>query len=890
MLRSYICLIARSIPGWTVAGLCAVAIGSEPSSLSSPTFEGDVRPILKTMCFHCHGEEEMHQGGLDVRLVRLMQRGGDSGPAIVAGDVPSSLLWKRIESDEMPEGTKKLSAAQKEIIRTWIQSGAKTLRPEPENVEDARFTPEELAFWAFQSPRKPPIPLSLFAQNVAHATNPIDTFIRAKLLSAGLDLSPVADRATLIRRLKIDLHGLPPTPEEVDAFVADPSEHAYENLVDRLLDSPQYGVRWGRHWLDVAGYSETDGNPTKDTDRQHAWRYRDYVIDSLNRDQPYDQFILEQLAGDECIEGDPNPENDRHVALLTATGFLRMAPDITATNNGLFDRNQAVADMIKVVGSSVLGLSVGCAQCHDHRYDPITIEDYYRYRAIFDPAFPLAAWQQPDQRLIDLTPATDRAAADAIEAEAVRREKDIAQRKREVGQKILDMNLAATPENVRESLLGAIGTPADKQTEEQKKLLLEYPMVRSVDAIVGQLIEFDKVNNNENYKRFEAEAKEIAKFRQTKPPTRLIMAVRDRADVTPESKVFFRGDPEQPKKGVDPGELYVLARDRAPTPIPVARSENSKTFGRRLAYAKQLTDGTHPLTSRVAVNRLWQHHFGVGLVATPGDFGTFGQRPSHPELLDWLACDLVEGGWHLKRMHKLMVMSHTYRQQSQRTEALNQQDPDNRLYGRANLRRLDAETIRDSMLVVSENLNLKLGGPSVPVAEDGEGQATLGRRILNEGLYAGIEDIGSEKFRRSIYLQSKRGLPLSLLETFDMPAMNPNCDSRRCSTVAPQALLFLNEQSIIQFSEKTAERLWSESPEMDVRIGRLFMKLFSKRPSDAELVSCREYLQSQREVFAADQNPEWRKRMEAESHAPDLRALASLCQVLMASNRFLYVD
>jgi len=882
--------MAPFIPGWLVVGLCTVAIGSEPPSPSSPTYEGEIRPILKTMCFHCHGEEETHQGGLDVRLVRLMQQGGESGPAIVAGDASSSLLWKRIESDEMPEGRKKLSASQKEVIRNWIQAGAQTLRPEPENVEDARFTPEELSFWAFQSPRKPPIPSDEFARNGAHAINPIDAFVRVKLLSAGLDLSPEADRATLIRRLKIDLHGLPPTPEEVDAFVADPSEHAYENLVDRLLDSPQYSVRWARHWLDVAGYSETDGNPTKDTDRQHAWRYRDYVIESLNRDKPYDQFILEQLAGDECIDADPNPENDRHVELMTATGFLRMAPDITATNNGLLDRNQAVADMIKVVGSSVLGLSVGCAQCHDHRYDPITIEDYYRYRAIFDPAFPLAAWQQPDQRLIDLTPAADRAAAEKIEAEAVGREKDLAQRKREVGQKILDMNLAATPENVRESLLGAIGTPADKQTEEQKKLLLEYPMVRSVDAIVGQLIEFDKVNNNENYKRFEAEAKEIAKFRQTKPPARLIMAVRDRAEVTPESKVFFRGDPEQPKKGVEPGELYVLARDRASSPIPVARSENAKTFGRRFAYAKQLTDGTHPLTSRVAVNRLWQHHFGVGLVATPGDFGTFGQRPSHPELLDWLACDLVEGGWHLKRMHKLMVMSHTYRQQSQRTEELNQQDPDNRLYGRANLRRLDAETIRDSMLIVSENLNAKLGGPSVPVAEDGEGQATLGRRILNEGLYAGIEDIGAEKYRRSIYLQSKRGLPLSLLETFDMPVMNPNCDTRRCSTVAPQALLFLNEQSIIQFSEKTAERLWSDSPKMDVRLSRLFMKLFSKRPSDAELVSCRGYLQSQREVFAADQNPEWRKRMEAESHAPDLRALASLCQVLMASNRFLYVD
>jgi hypothetical protein len=879
------CPYLGPIACWIALGLCASILASEPIS-----FEADVRPIFKAMCFQCHGEEERHQAGLDVRLVRLMQQGGDSGPALVPGDAASSLLWKRIEADEMPEGTKKLSAMQKEKIRVWIQGGAATLRPEPENVEDARFTPEELSFWAFQSPRKPKVPVVSSSGNGSHATNPIDAFVRSRLLSAGLDLSPEADRATLIRRLKIDLHGLPPTPDEVDAFVADPSEHAYENLVDRLFESPQFGVRWARHWLDVAGYSETDGNPTKDTERQHAWRYRDYVIESLNRDKPYDQFLLEQLAGDECIEGTPDPESDRHVELMTATGFLRMAPDITATNNNLLDRNQAVADMIKVVGSSILGLSVGCAQCHDHRYDPITIEDYYRYRAIFDPAFPLAAWQQPDQRLIDLTPAADRAAADAIEAEAVRREKDLAERKREVGKKIFNMNLAAAPEHVRQSLVAAVAVPADKQTEEQKKLLLEYPMVRSVDAIVGQLIEFDKVNNNENYKRFDAESKEIAKFRQTKPPARLIMAVRDRADVTPESKVFFRGDPEQPKKNVEPGEVYVLARDRAGATIPATKNESSPSFGRRLSYARQLTDGTHPLVARVAVNRLWQHHFGMGLVPTPGDFGAFGQRPTHPELLDWLASDLVDGGWHLKRMHKQMVMSQTYRQQSQRTALIDEHDPDNRLYGRANLRRLDAETIRDAMLQLSGDLNLKLGGPSVPVAEDGEGRATIGRRILNEGLYAGIEDIGADKYRRSIYLQSKRGLPLSLLETFDMPAMNPNCDARRCSTVAPQALLFLNEQSIIQFADKTAERLWSETSESDAQIQRLFLKLFAKPPTESEQVACREYLQGQREVFAADPNPDWRKRMETESHAPEVRALASLCQVLMASNRFLYID
>lgn len=861
-----------------------------PDSESPLSFERDIRPILKAYCFHCHGEEETFQGGLDVRLVRFMHHGGDSGPAIVPGDATSSLLWKRIEADEMPEGAKKLSPAQKKTIRSWIQAGGTTLRPEPENVEDARFTPEELGFWAFQAPRRPDVPSFPPTVDRAGVTNPIDAFIRAKLMDAGIDSSPEADRATLIRRLQIDLHGLPPTPDEVEAFVSDPSENAYENLVDRLLGSPRYGERWARHWLDVAGYSETDGNPTKDTERAHAWRYRDYVIDSLNRDKPYDQFLLEQMAGDECIEGDPDPENDRHVELMTATGFLRMAPDITATNNGILDRNQAVADMIRVVSSSILGLSIGCAQCHDHRYDPITIEDYYRFRAIFDPAFPLHAWQTPDQRLIDLTPSADRAAAEAIEAEAIRREKDLAERKREVGQKILDMNLAATPESVRESLLVAIGTPADKQTEEQKKLLLEYPMVRSVDAIVAQLIEFDKVNNNENYKRFDAETKQLARYRETKPPARRIMAVRDRAERSPDSKVFLRGDPEQPKQSVEPAEVYVLARDRGIASIPTARSESSQSFGRRLAYARQLTDGSHPLVARVAVNRLWQHHFGVGLVSTPGDFGSFGQRPTHPELLDWLASDLVEGGWYLKRMHKRMVMSQTYRQQSLRTPLLENLDPDNRLYGRAHLRRMDAETIRDAMLLVSGDLNAKIGGPSVPVAEDGEGQAILGRRILNEGLYAGIEDIGADQYRRSIYVQSKRSLPLGLLESFDLPSMNPNCDARRCSTVAPQALLFLNEPSIILFSEKIAQRLWNESPDVDARIGMLFMKLFARHPSASERDFCNDYLSRQRELFAADSQPEWRKRIELESHAPDLRALASLCQTLTASNRFLYVD
>ena len=853
------------------------------------TFERDVRPILKAACFHCHGEEEALKGGLDVRLVRLLTFGGESGSAIVAGDPEQSLLWQRIEADEMPEGPKKLSAGEKQMIRRWIEEGAKTLRPEPDRVEDARYTPEELGFWAFQFPQRQALPQPRGSLHPVPA-HPVDAFIVDRLRTEGLELSPEADRATLLRRVKLDLHGLPPTVEELQQFLADQSPNAYEKLIDRLLADPQYGVRWARHWLDVAGYAETDGNPANDQERKHAWRYRDYVIDSLNCDKPFDRFLVEQLAGDELIEGEPDPENARHVELLTATGFLRMAPDITATDNSVIARNQAVADTVKVVSSAVLGLSVGCAQCHDHRYDPISIDDYYRFRAIFDPAFPLDQWKQPEQRLVDLTPASDRAVAAEIEAEAVRREADLNQRKREVAQQIFDLHFAAVPEVRRDEVLAAVQTAADQLSEDQKKLLLEFPMVRPIDAIVGQLIEFDKVNNNQNYQRFETERKAIEAFRQTKPPSRLIMCVRDQVDPIPESRVMFRGDPEQRTKPVEPSELFVVARTRAADPLPHGLDPTRKSLGRRLAYARQLTDGSHPLVARVFVNRLWQHHFGAGLVATPNDFGAFGQRPSHPELLDWLAVELVDSGWQVKRMHKLLLLSATYRQQSTRSPAMDAIDPDNRWLARANLRRMDAETIRDALLHVSGDLKSTLSGPSVPISEDGEGRATIGRRLLNEGLYAGIEDVGSEKYRRSIFLQSKRTLPLNLIETFDAPVMNPNCDVRRSSTVAPQALLLLNDQAIIERAEVLAGRLWETIPDDRTRLDRLFQRLFAKLPSDQDRQHCQAYLEGQRQRFAEDPDPEWQKQLATAPQRADVRAWASLCQALLASNRFLYID
>ena len=814
-------------------------------------FETDVRPILKASCFHCHGEDEVKKGELDVRLVRLMVEGGKSGAALAPGDLGGSLLWQKISADEMPKGEKKLSVESKALIREWIAQGAKTARPEPEKVEDARFTLEELGHWAFQPVGTHPPPET--------EANPIDAFVGERLEEAGLGFAQPADRRTLIRRLTFDLTGLPPTPAEAGAFVNDTSPEAYARVVDRLLASPQFGVRWARHWLDTAGFAESDGIALDARKREHAWRYRDYVIDAFNRNQPIDQFIIEQLAGDELVEGERDINNPRHLELLAATGFLRMAPDATQKSNTLSDRNAVVAAAMQVVSTSLLGVTVGCAQCHDHKYDPIGIDDYYSFRAIFDPAFPLQNWQQPGSRLIDMTTAEVNAERDRIEAEAKKVTDEIEARRRAHCAEIQKKKLADVPEGDREATRAAVLAKPNERDEKQKALLDLYPMVKPVDFIIGLLVEYDGAA----FRKFEEEKKQAAAIRAKKPPLRLVMATTEPAGQLPVSRVFFRGNPESPREAVAPAELMVLRRHRPEVTLP-SNTPDRKTTGRRLAYARQLTDGTHPLTARVFVNRVWMHHFGRGLVATPGDFGIAGEKPSHPELLDWLASDFVEHGWDQKRLHRMILLSNTYRQSSQRRPELDGLDPENSLLGRANLRRLEAEAIRDAVLLVTGKLNATLGGPPSPVTENSEGKAV----------------IGGDVNRRSAFVEVQRRLPLNMLATFDQPEMTPNCDRRRNTTVATQALWFLNDQEIIAHSEALASSLIAESGEIPARLTQLFLRLFAHNPTAAELQTCETFLAEQREQFA---------KQDPKADAAH-RALASLCQVLLASNRFLYID
>jgi hypothetical protein len=862
-----------------------VLFGSDAQAESY--FEKDVRPILKAMCFHCHGEESEKSGGLDLRLVRTIAQGGESGPGIVRGDSANSLLWKRIAEDTMPAGDKKLSANQKEVLRKWIDAGAATARPEPDNPESSRYTDEEMNFWAFVPPRLAALPESEYP-SAAFQQNAIDAFIHQRLSSQQRDFSPEADRATLIRRLTIDLTGLPPTPDEVTQFVSDPMPDAYQRLVDRLLASPQMGVRWGRHWLDVAGFSESDGDPTKDRHRPHAWRYRDYVVDALNADLPYDQFLLEQIAGDRLIQERSPPidgsqikydsNDDEQARLLTATGFLQMAPDTTESNDTLTERNQTVSESMQVFGTAVLGLTVGCAQCHDHRYDPISVDDYYRLRAVFDPAMPLHQWRKPSDRLVDMTTDEDRKVADEIEAKAVQLDAELKRRKEEVGRSIQEREIAKAPEPVRDALREAIGLESSKQSEEQKSLLKKYPTVRSVAAVIGQLIEFDK----ENYRKFEAEEKEIGTLRATKPAPRKIMAARDYV-ASVKSQVFFRGDPAQPRREVSASEIFVLDR-------PGSSRETSPVLD-RLSYARRLINGQHPLVARVLVNRLWQHHFGRAIVATPNDFGVFGQRPSHPELLDRLACDLVAGDWSMKKMHRAMVLSRTYLQSSTRTAESERLDPDNRWFGRMNVRRLEAEAIRDSILAVTGHHQWQLGGASVPVTYDGSGKAVIGSRKTKDGLFAGVDAVGDQEYRRSLYVEVRRFSPLNFLETFDLPVMNPSCHVRKSSTVAPQSLWLLNDSIMIRYTEQMAERLWSEAhSDMDARLAALHLRLFGQTISQDQQRQYADYLQRQADRFRADPDEAWQKVIRQREHAPQVRALATLCQALLSSNRFLYVD
>lgn len=883
-----------------IAVCCGAVLRAEepvPAPAGEVYFETSVRPILKAHCWHCHGEEGELKGSLDTRLARLLLAGGDTGPSVVSGKHAESPLYERVAAGEMPPGKKKLSAAEMEVLARWIDGGAKTLRPEPEQLAEGDvFTEEERSHWSFQPVvrHEPPT-----VKGTDRVRTEIDRFLLRKLEEKNLGFGPDADKVTLIRRLSFDLTGLPPKPEETEAFLADESPEAYERVVDRLLMSPAYGERWARHWLDVAGYADSDGFNEKDTERKWAYRYRDYVIRSLNDDKPWNEFLVEQLAGDELLTPPYANLTSEQADKLIATGFLRMGPDGTLTENPDPEaaRNEVMVETVKIVSTSILGLTVGCAQCHLHRFDPITQSDYFRMRALFEPAYDWKNWRNPNQRLISLwTDETQKRVAE-VDEEVKGLEKKKSEELDVLVQQTFDQELAKLPAEIQPKAKEARETVADKRTPEQQELIKQYPFL-NVDRgsvylyIPDRLIPFNKQWD---------ETIEAAK--KKRPAEDLVMCLTEVPGVIPATFLQTRGDFRQPKQEVGPGELAVLNSHSLVIPSDAG---DVPTSGRRLAYARNLTDGKHPLVGRVLVNRFWLHFFGKGLVATPGDFGAMGEKPSHPELLDWLADEFVQGGWRLKRLQRMIVLSSAYRQSSQRRDELESVDPENRLLGRQSVRRLEAEIIRDAVLTASGKLNLTLFGPPVPIMPDDVGQVVVGVDT-RDGAGRPTDKfvaLNGNEYRRSLYVTVKRSMPLGMLEPFDVPLMAPNCEVRNSSTVTPQSLLMMNSNFVVEQSKLMSERIRSEVGEdLTGQFVRAWELAFARKPTAEETAGGVAFLTEQAEAMAkpaAVAEGVGAEGVAAEGTAgegslPDPAAakgtaLAHLCQALLSSNAFLYVD
>ncbi|HUR53480.1 MAG TPA: DUF1549 and DUF1553 domain-containing protein [Gemmataceae bacterium] len=621
---------------------------------------------------------------------------------------------------------------------------------------------------------------------------------------------------------------MPPTPEEVAAFVADTSPDSWEKVVDRLLASPRYGERWARHWLDLARYADTNGYEF-DEPRPDAWRYRDYVIRSFNADKPYDRFVTEQLAGDEAYPGDADA--------LVATGFNLLGPDMTDASDQAQRRLNTLNDMTDTAGLVFLGLTITCARCHDHKFEPIPQTDYFRLQAFFTPAafrrdLPVGSPAEAEKRAV---------AENEYQALTKPVRDEIAAIESAPRRKLYEAKLAKLSEEAQ----AAHRTPPDKRTGGQQEQVAETERLLNVSEA-----EVAKALSAEERTKLDAAKKHLKSFDSRKPsPAAVALGLTDRPG--PPEKTFLLERGELSNRGAEmrPGFPVVLGGKGDAT-----IDKTTGSTGRRLALAKWVTSPDNPLTARVMVNRLWQHHFGKGIVQTASDFGVRGERPSHPELLDFLANELVAGGWKLKRVHRMMLLSQTYQQST--LAPPNAKDPDNQLLGRANRQRLEGEAVRDTLLVLSGKFNPKMGGPGVVLPE--VSKAVGGSRVV-----AATAD-ATEHARRSIYLFSRRNLRLSFLEAFDLPDSNLSCPKRERSTTATQSLALLNADEVMAAAKTMAAKLAKEAATDAERIERAYRLALGRTPSAAERERAAAFLKDS--------------------------PLSELCRALFNLNEFVYLD
>jgi hypothetical protein len=668
--------------------------------------------------------------------------------------------------------------------------------------------------WAFQAFTKPKVPQ---VKNKAWVRNPVDAFILTRLEEAGLKPAPTANRNTLLRRVYFDLIGLPPTPEEVSRFVADTHPGAYERVVDDLLSRPQYGERWARHWLDVVRYAETNGYE-RDGTKPNAWRYRDYVIQSLNADKPFSRFLMEQVAGDELP--------DTNAEAQIATTFLRLGLWDDEPADEATDRYDQLDDVLGTVSTAFLGVTLKCARCHDHKFEPFSQRDYYKMLAVFEPL------KRPQFGRVEL----DRLVGTAQELQSYSDAVSMCNARLEPVAKplfvlratILRRLIAAKKTSVPESIIGAIEAPADKRTQDQIDLVAQKQ---------AQFVaETRAAATPEEASKIDQLADEVANIEREKPaePPRAYIWMEDSPTAKP-THIFHRGDPSQIKDAVLPGAPRLLEQ----AGISAPKSLNTST-GRRTWLAEWMTRSDNPLTSRVIVNRIWQHHFQDGLVKTSNDFGLMGAAPTHPELLNWLARTFVDEGWSVKKLHRLILTSNTYKMSSRVTPQALQADARNALYSRYPEHRLQAEAVRDAVLAASGQLNQKAAGPSV--------YPDLPRAVL-EGQSRPGDGWGKsdekEASRRSIYIFSKRSLAVPELEVLDSPDTTCSVEQRPVSTIAPQALTFLNGEFINRQAKYLAQRLKKEAGEKpEEQVQRAFWLCVARQPSTSELSKGVKYLLS----------------------------------------------
>lgn len=819
-----------SIRQWIADGAKSKAGGPKVQRIT----QHQVIPLMLLRCTACHGAQRK-EAGLDLRTKASMLKGGKSGPAVVPGKPEASLLVKRIRAEEMPPrrqlvrvSVKPMEAHEVKMLEAWIKDGLPESDVKPDVATtggDPLISAEDRRFWSFQPPRSLAVPSFKDSALRDQIRNPIDAFILRKLRSVGLGFSPAAGPATLLRRIHFDLSGLPASLETQHEFLSDNRPGGYERLVDQLLASPRHGERWGRYWLDVAGYADSEGAQNEDRVRQHMWRYRDYVIRAFDSDKPYDRFLHEQLAGDELADYEhAKVITDEIYDNLVATGFLRTAPDRTfaGITNFVPDRLEVIADEMQILGSAVLGLTVNCARCHTHKFDPIPQRDYYRLLATFKDAFDEHDWLKP--RNLPYVSTAERTAW-------------------------LSHN---------NSIQEQIG-----KLQEQKKQLDEQAKMKDATEATKKAVAV-------KHKAIDAQIKSLNGRKKPEPRIRALWS-QGRPSPT---YLLKRGNYLTPGQEVGPGVPSILAAENSTFEFS-APWKGAKQTGRRLAFARWLTQPGHPLTARVIVNRVWKHHFGTGLVKTLDNFGTTGSPPSHPELLDWLAIEFQRQGWSLKALHRLIVTSTTYRQSSRVTAIHERLDADNRLLSRMPLTRMHGEVIRDSVLQLAGALDQVRYGSPDGLDETSQGMVTS--RSTERG------------WRRSIYVLQRRTKTPTFLECFDFPQMGPNCTSRGEAIVATQALHLMNNGMVRDLATRFAERVRREVGDDHARqIEHIWRLAIGRRPTKRELpVLTDAFLRL---------TAEWQEQIKRSPTTvgkvdnPAHMGLINFCHAVFNSASFLYVD